>query len=239
LDWLDANIRECQALVSRVVFMRDVAEIEPLADVLVAALPDPTSAAEELLLRGLLLELAAKWGDFVHGSAHRSRTVDCGFLPQGTLSRFWCGTGRAKERLADWSRAFASDFARTHPRSLSQAAARVIHRDYRRRLDADQIARTIGITSARLRRIFLHEVGMDVTEYVRRVRLIHALEQLIGSDAKVEPIAIDVGYRSKKNFYHAFKALTGMTPAEFRQMPTETAQYVIDSARVHTYWGCL
>jgi methylphosphotriester-DNA--protein-cysteine methyltransferase len=40
-----------------------------------------------------------------------------------------------------------------------------------------------------------------------------------GSSQKVEGIARDVGYLSKKNFYHAFRRVAGMTPKEFQQLP--------------------
>lgn len=55
------------------------------------------------------------------------------------------------------------------------------------------------------------------------VRIVSALDDL--RHHKVDAIAIQVGYRSKKNFYRAFARLTGMTPGAFKKLPpTEMLQ---------------
>src|SRR5438045_202695 len=45
-----------------------------------------------------------------------------------------------------------------------------------------------------------------------------ARERIVGTTEKIEPIALEVGYRSKKNFYRAFRALTGLTPSTCRRL---------------------
>jgi AraC-like DNA-binding protein len=60
---------------------------------------------------------------------------------------------------------------------------------------------------------------------VTRVRM-----ERIGSE-KVDAIALDVGYRSKKNFYRIFKSLTGLTPSAFRQLPKDEQHAVIFRAK--------
>jgi hypothetical protein len=46
---------------------------------------------------------------------------------------------------------------------------------------------------------------------------------------KVEAGALCVGYRSTKNFYSAFRELSGMTATGFRRLPTERAEAILNS----------
>ncbi len=80
----------------------------------------------------------------------------------------------------------------------------------------------IGRQPAYLGRLFRHEVGASVREYLTSVRLAHAAE-LIREGVKVEAVALNVGYRSKKNFYQQFKRQYGTTPVLCRTGPRNAA----------------
>jgi AraC-like DNA-binding protein len=230
-DWFEANVRECQSFAGRTLVMRGSSEVEGLADALALALADPENAAEDLLLHGLLLGVAAKWATWVHNSAHGTVEPSCRFVPERTLDRFWADARGAKNGFTEWSRAFAAEFARLHPRSAAQQAAHLIRRDYRRHWDTEQLACALGSKTALLRRAFMCEHGITPVEYLRQVRLIHALERLAASSEKIEPISVEVGYGSKKNFYHAFRTLTGTTPGAFRRLPADEARRLIDAVK--------
>jgi methylphosphotriester-DNA--protein-cysteine methyltransferase len=126
---------------------------------------------------------------------------------------------------------FSSEFHRIHRLSAAQEAAFVIGRDYMRVSTAKQIASEIGTTTSHLRRSFRRAYGIDVAACIRHARLICALERLTEQGGKIEPIALEVGYRSKKNLYHAFKTHVGLTPAEFRRLPSDAAHRVLESIR--------
>src|SRR5438034_10710996 len=51
-------------------------------------------------------------------------------------------------------------------------------------------------------------------------------------DEKVEAVALSVGYRATKNFYRAFRQLTGTTPTGFRRLPPERAAAVLEFAKL-------
>ncbi len=57
---------------------------------------------------------------------------------------------------------------------------------------------------------------MTVRECVTRIRLTHAAA-LILNGAKIEAVALGVGYHSKKNFYRQFKRHLALTPEAFRR----------------------
>jgi AraC-like DNA-binding protein len=90
-----------------------------------------------------------------------------------------------------------------------------IHRNYTQRLTLATVARTLGRQSAYLGRLFRDEIGVTVHEYVTRARMIFGAAQ-VRSGVKIEAVALDLGYRSKKNFYRQFKRRFGMTPEAYR-----------------------
>ena len=46
---------------------------------------------------------------------------------------------------------------------------------------------------------------------------------------KTDATALHVGYRSRKNFNHAVKQVTGLTPTAFRCLTDERAALIIES----------
>lgn len=61
--------------------------------------------------------------------------------------------------------------------------------------------------------------GQAFSDYVNEFRIEHAKSLLLSapqSSMTVIDVMLDSGFNSKSNFYRAFKALTGMTPVEYR-----------------------
>ena len=90
-----------------------------------------------------------------------------------------------------------------------------IHRRYNQRLTLGSLAKILGRQSAYLGRLFRDEIGVTVHEYVTRERMVFAAVQ-IRAGVKIEAVSLDLGYRSKKNFYRQFKRHFGMTPDAYR-----------------------
>ena len=91
-----------------------------------------------------------------------------------------------------------------------------IHRHYNERLTLASLARLLSRQAAYLGRLFQNEIGVTVHEYVTRARMVFGAAQ-VRAGVKIEAIAMDLGYRSKKNFYRQFKRRFGMTPDAYRQ----------------------
>jgi two-component system response regulator YesN len=87
------------------------------------------------------------------------------------------------------------------------------------RLSGDVLAKVVGRPPAYLGRLFLQQMGMTVRAYVARTR-VESAEHAIRQGEKVEAVALEVGYRSKKNFYRQFKRRFGTTPARYRAIHT-------------------
>ena len=109
-------------------------------------------------------------------------------------------------------------------------AARRIRQSYARLVPVPVLARECHTTPVRLAREFMGQFGMSIPHYRRTVRLVEALGRV--RHEKVEAVALSVGYRSAKNFYSAFRELTGMTPTGFRRLPAERADVVLEFAKL-------
>jgi PAS domain S-box-containing protein len=97
-----------------------------------------------------------------------------------------------------------------------------IHRNYSQRLTLTTLARSLERQSAYLGKLFRNEIGVTVHEYITRARMMFGAAQ-VRSGVKIEAVALDLGYRSKKNFYRQFKRRFGMTPEAYRYNQSEVA----------------
>jgi AraC-like DNA-binding protein len=95
-----------------------------------------------------------------------------------------------------------------------------IQQNYTQRVTLGTLATTLGRQSAYLGRLFRDEIGVTVHEYVTRARMVNGAVQ-VRSGVKIEAVALDLGYQSKKNFYRQFKRRFGMTPEAYRHVHHE------------------
>jgi len=97
-----------------------------------------------------------------------------------------------------------------------------IHQNYSQRLTLTTLARSLERQSAYLGKLFRDEIGVTVHEYITRARMMFGAAQ-VRSGVKIEAVALDLGYRSKKNFYRQFKRRFGMTPEAYRYDQSDVA----------------
>ncbi|MBR9856490.1 MAG: AraC family transcriptional regulator [Gammaproteobacteria bacterium] len=79
-----------------------------------------------------------------------------------------------------------------------------------------QIAREAHLTERTLIRRCQKELGMTLTEWRQRLRVVKAMDRLQGGE-KVESIAYDMGYSTPSAFIAMFHRLTGTTPNGYRK----------------------
>jgi AraC family transcriptional regulator len=93
----------------------------------------------------------------------------------------------------------------------------VIHRDITADLHAKTLAKMAAYSEHYFHRLFKQVVGQSLHQYIRRVRLEAAANQLIFSpQLNVLEVAQNCGFQSLSSFSRAFRETYGMPPAKWR-----------------------
>lgn len=88
---------------------------------------------------------------------------------------------------------------------------------YRDGITLEEIAARLKITPEYLGSLFLKEMGMHFSTYIKDYRITKAKELLVGSNLKTYEIAGKVGYPDPKYFSRVFKEATGLTPGAYQK----------------------
>lgn len=80
-----------------------------------------------------------------------------------------------------------------------------------------ELARQSNVSPAHFSRVFKQLTGMNVTDYVNAKRVMSAKEMLVDTDLSIARIAERCGFEAVPHFYRTFKAVTGVTPAQYRK----------------------
>jgi AraC-like DNA-binding protein len=225
--WLNAVMSDVQRLVGHFV-LGDPDDVEPTLLAFAESLPAPRRNVERLILRGLLLDVAWRSATALHDRAHKGAT-DCTFEPAATLSHFLQRSAEdPRSTFRRWVESFLAEFRKTHPITAATKVGRLIKHNYQRAWTLSELASRFHVTPHQLRRAFIKEFGLSVHEYQRIIRVLAALNQV--PREKVDAVALEVGWRSKKNFYRAFEEVTGLTPTAFRRLSNERALQIVEAA---------
>lgn len=84
-------------------------------------------------------------------------------------------------------------------------------------VDAESLAKLLGMSSRNLKRRFKAACGETITGYLQRVRIAAACDRLIVGDAPIQQIIFDIGYADAASFGRLFRASTGVTMGEYRR----------------------
>ena len=70
---------------------------------------------------------------------------------------------------------------------------------------------------SRLSRLFKKYTGKTLVEYVNDVKIVYAKRLLRTTQKSIIDISLDLGYESVSSFNHNFKAITALTPSQYRK----------------------
>jgi AraC-like DNA-binding protein len=223
--WLDAVVAASQQIAGE-AHLIEPDDAHEMLQGFVQPLPSPLSVVERLLMRAVLLDVAWRCGRTIHARAHRGHPGRCPFVPTTCLDRFWRAPVHDPEKaFLIWAEGFSTEFRRLHPATTASRVARWIRHDYERPWSLATLGRRFHVTPSQLRRSFEREFGVSIRAYQQTVRVSAALARV--RTEKMEATALEVGYKGKKNFYRAFKQVTGLTPAAFRRLSEERAFHVV------------
>jgi AraC family transcriptional regulator len=107
---------------------------------------------------------------------------------------------------------------RDRPVWLSRAIDR-LQSDFRCSLRISDVAAEVGTHPAHLSRVFRDRMGVPIGDYVHRLRVRYAGEELCRPGARLADVAAAAGFADQSHLTRVFKRVTGVTPAVFRRLP--------------------
>ncbi|MGG1556348.1 helix-turn-helix domain-containing protein [Paenibacillus ferrarius] len=92
-----------------------------------------------------------------------------------------------------------------------------IQRHYHLDLSLKDVSTNVYLSPGYLSSIFKTETGMTILDYITQVRMEEAVKLIMSSDAKIQDVALAVGYNNTQSFIRLFKKAYKMTPLEYRR----------------------
>jgi two-component system response regulator YesN len=98
-----------------------------------------------------------------------------------------------------------------------EMALKYVQENYRNDLTMAEVANHISLNYSYFSILFKEKIGMNFVDYLRMIRIEKAKELLQNSIYKIYEVSEMVGYNNTKHFTTTFRALTGISPKEYRE----------------------
>jgi AraC family transcriptional regulator len=93
----------------------------------------------------------------------------------------------------------------------------LVHARMEEELSLDELAESVGLSTAHFARMFRKSTGETPHQFVLRQRLERAKAMLRAPDARVLDVAVACGFKTQQHFAQVFRDLWGVSPTEYRQ----------------------
>jgi len=100
---------------------------------------------------------------------------------------------------------------------LVRQAQAIIRAEYASDLTLTQLAERLYVHPNYLSTLFRRETGVTFSQYLTQVRIENAKKLLRETELKIYQICDRVGYTDQAHFSRVFKAMTGLSPYEYRE----------------------
>ena len=99
-------------------------------------------------------------------------------------------------------------------------------------LSREVLASVAGFSVPHFHRVFKTCTGENISDYVRRVRLVRAGYKLRAGAVDITQVALAAGYDSHSAFCKAFKQQFRLSPSEFRRLNCFSATKILMNERL-------
>jgi AraC family transcriptional regulator len=93
----------------------------------------------------------------------------------------------------------------------------LVHANMEDDLSLDEMAESVGLSTAHFARMFRKSTGETPHQFVLRQRLERAKAMLRAPDARVLHVAVACGFKTQQHFAQVFRDVWGVSPTEYRQ----------------------
>jgi len=93
----------------------------------------------------------------------------------------------------------------------------LVHAKMEDDLSLDEMAQSVGLSTAHFARMFRKSTGETPHQFVLRQRLARAKAMLRAPDARVLDVAVACGFKTQQHFAQVFRDAWGVSPTEYRQ----------------------
>jgi len=93
----------------------------------------------------------------------------------------------------------------------------LVHARLEDELGLDELAQSVGLSTAHFARMFRKSTGETPHQFVLRNRLERAKAMLRAPDMRVLAVAVACGFKTQQHFAQAFRSVYGVSPTEYRE----------------------
>ena len=93
----------------------------------------------------------------------------------------------------------------------------LVHAKMEDDLSLDEMALSVGLSTAHFARMFRKSTGETPHQFVLRQRIERAKTMLRARDARVLDVAVASGFKTQQHFAQVFRDICGITPTQYRQ----------------------
>lgn len=88
---------------------------------------------------------------------------------------------------------------------------------WKEKFSLDDLSEKFFINKFYLTRLFKNQYGVSILNYILRIKITHAKQQLRFTNKTIEAVGIDCGFEDANYFSRSFKKVEGITPNEYRK----------------------
>jgi AraC-like DNA-binding protein len=110
----------------------------------------------------------------------------------------------------------------------------LIHAKMEDDLSLNEMAQSVGLSTAHFARMFRKSTGETPHQFVLRQRLERAKAMLRAPDARVLDVAVVCGFKTQQHFAQVFRDFWGVSPTEYRQVLVKFSKIPTIPAEIRT-----
>jgi AraC-like DNA-binding protein len=104
-----------------------------------------------------------------------------------------------------------------------EPAVEFIQAHFRRKITIEEVAQTVNLSARQLDRKFQETLKMSPRDFIMKLRLKTACQELTQSMTSIMDIALDLGFYDQSSFTLHFRKHMGITPLQYRKRHQETS----------------